>query len=111
MYAARLRSPRDRGGDVARAEAVVAALAGIGDLAGREVLGHDLPVVTLANHRVVHVVAARDEHPLDEIRELGKRVDGVVPELRLQGLQLALPFVAVETRLQHRRRDARPAAP
>jgi hypothetical protein len=66
-----------------------------------EELGYDFAVLALTYDRVVDVVAALDEHAPDEVAELGKRLDRRGLELRLQGLELALPLVAVEAGLGH----------
>src|SRR5439155_27078463 len=69
-----------------------------------------LAVVPLAGNRIVDRVAALLQHLLDEQVELGEHVAWRVLEVFLERLPAALPFVAVESRLEHRPYLPRPAA-
>jgi hypothetical protein len=95
--------PADRRRDVAGAD-VVAALDHERRLPRGQELGHDLALLALANDRIVDVVAALGQHPLDQVAELRQRLDRRARELGFQRLELAFPFVPIEAGLGRRHR-------
>jgi len=89
-------------GDVARRDTVGIVGEQSRDLARRQELGEDLATVPLAGDRVVEREAALLEHLPDEQIELGQDVARGILQLLGQRLPAALPFVAVESRFEHR---------
>ena len=79
----------------------------VGGPVGAEYLGVDALVVDRI--RRVDGIARLDQHPPDEIVELGKRLGRRVDDERLEPCPLGLPFVAVKPGFDHR--IALPRAP
>jgi hypothetical protein len=72
-----------------------------GDPSRLLVVTDDLGLDAVVGDVVVDRDALIDQHPLDQVADLRKRLRGRILELLLECLPLGLPFVAVEAWIPH----------